>query len=369
MSRQRIRTSVLESSTEKCPICGGSGHVRSVSSVALALLRSIEELLIKGATHNLVVRTRSEVALYVLNQKRGHLRGLEERFRVTITISADPSVVGAQAFVIDRGEQVHTAEQAREIAASQPAIAPLAAEEEDTFVEAEEDIGEAEDGAVESETDGAEPAFAEAERDGEHRRRRRRRRGGRGRNGEGRDRQPMSAHETEADQPAEHAEPGEDEAAGEAGSELQHAEGDGGRRRRRRGRRGGRRHRRNGDNGFAHRPDEGVTPSDAAADSEPAPEYEAPRPHYTEPEPIADRPAEPLIPVAAQPASASEPSGETPAPDHPPARRGSTVREPASGAHSSSPAVTTTPVVSSTAEEPAAPKRGWWRRRLLGGEG
>ncbi len=40
MSRQRIRTSVLESSTEKCPHCGGTGHVRSVSSVALQLLRA-----------------------------------------------------------------------------------------------------------------------------------------------------------------------------------------------------------------------------------------------------------------------------------------------------------------------------------------
>src|SRR4029077_7416540 len=65
MSRQPIRTSVLENSTEKCPVCGGSGHVRSVSSVALQLLRAIEEMLIKGATHNLIVRTRAEVALYV----------------------------------------------------------------------------------------------------------------------------------------------------------------------------------------------------------------------------------------------------------------------------------------------------------------
>ncbi|HVV80704.1 MAG TPA: ribonuclease E/G, partial [Pseudolabrys sp.] len=102
MSRQRIRTSVLESSTEKCPICGGSGHVRSVSSVTLALRRSIEETLQKGATQNLIVRTRAEVALYVLNQKRSHLRALEERFRITITVSADPEVVGTQAFIIDR---------------------------------------------------------------------------------------------------------------------------------------------------------------------------------------------------------------------------------------------------------------------------
>ena len=85
MSRQRIRTSVLESSTEKCPYCGGSGHVRSVSSLALQVLRALEEQLMKGATHNLIARTRPDVALYVLNQKRAHLRGLEERFAITIT--------------------------------------------------------------------------------------------------------------------------------------------------------------------------------------------------------------------------------------------------------------------------------------------
>ena len=49
MSRQRIRTSVLESSTEKCPYCGGSGHVRSVSSLALQVLRALEDQLMKGA--------------------------------------------------------------------------------------------------------------------------------------------------------------------------------------------------------------------------------------------------------------------------------------------------------------------------------
>ncbi len=109
MSRQRIRTSVLESSTEKCPHCGGTGHVRSVSSVALQLLRSIEETLLKGPTHNLIIRTRPEIALYVLNHKRAHLRGLEERFRVTLTVNADEEVGGQIGFTIDRGEQVMTA--------------------------------------------------------------------------------------------------------------------------------------------------------------------------------------------------------------------------------------------------------------------
>src|SRR6266487_3292670 len=119
MSRQRIRSSVLESSTDKCPHCGGSGHVRSVSSVTLHLLRMLEEMLLKGATHNLIVRTRSEVALYVLNHKRAHLRDLESRFQITITVNADATIGAAQPFMIEKGELVHSVEAAKAIAAQQ----------------------------------------------------------------------------------------------------------------------------------------------------------------------------------------------------------------------------------------------------------
>ena len=119
MSRQRIRSSVLESSTDKCPHCGGTGHVRSVSSVTLHMLRMIEEMLLKGATHNIVVRTRTEVALYVLNHKRAHLRDLESRFQITITVNADASVGAAQPFLIEKGEQVHSVEAAKALVAQQ----------------------------------------------------------------------------------------------------------------------------------------------------------------------------------------------------------------------------------------------------------
>ena len=179
MSRQRIRTSVLESSTEKCPICGGSGHVRSVSSVSLQLLRAIEEMLIKGATHNLIVRTRAEVALYVLNHKRAHLRALEERFRITITVSADPAVTGQQSYVIDRGEQVHTPEAARILAAQQPQlISPVEDVEEE--IEADEQAEEPEVASAEAAEAEVEPQ-PEGDREGGRKRRRRRGRGGRGR--------------------------------------------------------------------------------------------------------------------------------------------------------------------------------------------
>src|SRR5262249_10405443 len=134
MSRQRIRTSVLESSTDKCPNCGGTGHVRSVSSGSLQCLRMVGETLQRGATHNLTVRTRSEIALYVLNHKRTHLYDLEKRFQIAITVSADAEISGQQPFVIEKGEQMHSLEQARAIAA-QPTSVPTTEPPEEEFFE------------------------------------------------------------------------------------------------------------------------------------------------------------------------------------------------------------------------------------------
>ena len=196
MSRQRIRSSVLESSTDKCPQCGGTGHVRSVSSVSLQLLRSIEEMLLKGATHNIIVRTRTEIALYLLNHKRAHLRTLEERFRITITVNADATISGQTAYTVDKGELVHSLEQAKAIAAQPIAAVPIT-DDEDDFVEDEEAVEESEIEAEAAEAGGTvetidddQPQEARGDREGGEREggrgRRRRRRGGR--RGEGRER-------------------------------------------------------------------------------------------------------------------------------------------------------------------------------------
>jgi len=176
MSRQRIRASVLESSTEPCPQCGGSGHVRSVSSVALQLLRGLEEILMKGATHNLMVRTRTDVALYVLNHKRGHLRDLENSFKVSLAVIADPTVSGQQSFVIDRGEQVHTLEAAKALLAAQVAAFPSqseeAYEEDEPFdVETESEVETEETEGLTDDSAGGEEASTEAGADGPRRKR------------------------------------------------------------------------------------------------------------------------------------------------------------------------------------------------------
>jgi ribonuclease E len=104
MSRQRIRTGVLEGSTVVCAHCQGAGVVRSTSSIALHVLRILEDALIKSATHDIVMRTRTAVALYILNQKRANLRDLELRFGVAIAVEADDALTGANYHAIERGE-------------------------------------------------------------------------------------------------------------------------------------------------------------------------------------------------------------------------------------------------------------------------
>jgi ribonuclease E len=399
MSRQRIRASVLESSTDPCPHCGGTGHVRSVSSVALQLLRGLEEILMKGATHNLVVRTRTDVALYVLNHKRGHLRDLENGFKVSLSVIADPSVSGPQAYLIDRGEQVHTLEAAKALLAAQAAASPPPLVEEafddeefDAELESEVETEETEGLAEEQAAGDASP-----DQDGQRRKRRRRRRGRGGqRDGEAReDGAPASAEgavaaagEGEEDAEAEQdGEEGEDQAArGE-----QQGSGD---RRRRRGRRGGRRRRGNGEEGLAGSIGDELTgnpPSEATeavadfdgSGSETAPsiahsDHIAPV-ETSQPEFELQAPVE--TPV--QPAPAAAVAEEEPASDDKAARRRSTVREKVSFL-SSSPSEPATPVaaapepVAPPAPEPApeeasetsaAPRRaGWWSRRFGGGE-
>lgn len=183
MSRQRIRTGVLESSSVPCPHCAGAGLVRSTPSIALQILRALEEALIKSASHNLDVRTRPEVALYVLNQKRAHLRDLEERFNIAITVSADAALLGTRYFEVERGEFVGNENRVVPVS-SMRAEAIIDEPEDDDVVEAE-----VESEVVEAES-GAEPrAAAEGEsqesRDGRRRRRRRRRRRGGERDAQG----------------------------------------------------------------------------------------------------------------------------------------------------------------------------------------
>jgi ribonuclease E len=104
MSRQRLRTGMLEGSTKSCPMCQGTGIVRSVESVALDILRSIEDRLITDGVVPLVATTAVDVALYILNQKRAHLNDIQQRYHIPITVTADEDMHVSQ-FVIERAAE------------------------------------------------------------------------------------------------------------------------------------------------------------------------------------------------------------------------------------------------------------------------
>lgn len=392
MSRQRIRTGVLESSTTTCPACGGTGHVRSVSSVALHLLRTLEEHLTKSHSHDLVVRTKMEVATYLLNQKRAHLRDLEQRFGVNILIQPDSGVTGQQHFVIDKGAPSRGRPMPQPVRVAPDSIAPET-DDEESEQESEEETAEDETDEQSSEAAG-EPQH-DGDREGRGRRRRRRGRGGRGRGG-GRS-EPQ--HSQTPLQPASYGiSPEEFESArGEDSDELfarsNNGNGNGNgqpqfsadgepRRRRRRGRRGGRRNRRDRGRheqgpeygqeygqehgyeqgqelGRAHPPETGepgMTRGPAESEVRDTPPYNphpSPEPRF-EPSPFSD----------------------TPPPEVPQPKRRSTVREPATiswnfETPSPSPAETSAPATPAgeshgeggEKQDNGPARTGWWRRR------
>jgi len=182
MSRQRIRTGVLEGSTVVCAHCQGAGVVRSTASIALHVLRVLEDALIKSSTHDVVVRTRTPVALYILNQKRANLRDLERRFGVAVVIEADDTLTGSNYHAIERGEPATGFRgEAEAPSLSTEDLATVAEEPAPIDEDLEDEIeSEQDEGVAEQEREGERESAGSSDETevGRRRRRRRRRRGG-----------------------------------------------------------------------------------------------------------------------------------------------------------------------------------------------
>ena len=174
MSRQRLRTGVLEASTRPCPHCEGTGLVRTASSAGLSALRLIEEEAARGKGSKIILRASQEATFYLLNEKRRELRDIEDLYGVSVEILPDGETEGAR-MAIEVGGPPPV--QRRSFAP----IAPIEDDDDDDIVD-EEDIEEEEEEAER-------PARREREREegdadgegGRNKRRRRRRRGRRGR--------------------------------------------------------------------------------------------------------------------------------------------------------------------------------------------
>ncbi|MDH3473855.1 MAG: Rne/Rng family ribonuclease [Rhodospirillales bacterium] len=101
MSRQRLRPSLFESSTVPCSRCGGSGHVRSIHSSALHVLRAIEEEGMRRGGGRLALALPTAVAFYILNEKRNRLGDIEARYELEIRIDRNDNLV-APDFTLQR---------------------------------------------------------------------------------------------------------------------------------------------------------------------------------------------------------------------------------------------------------------------------
>jgi len=209
MSRQRLRTGVLEATTRECPHCDGTGLVRTASSAGLSALRLIEDEAAKGKGSVITLYASTEAAVYLLNAKRSDLADIEGLYGVRVEVIPEGENEGAKMRVASSGPRNE----------NMPVFAPIVEEE----VEEDEEEEEEEESAFEDE---------EAGETGESDRRKRRKR----RRGRGRDKREESSGEAAAtDEASEEGEPDSEAEVAEDGEEAPKKK-----RRRRGGRRRGR---------------------------------------------------------------------------------------------------------------------------------
>ena len=330
MSRQRLRTGVLEASTRACPHCEGTGLVRTASSAGLSALRMLEEEAARGRGSLITLRASQEAAFYVLNNKRREIDEIEQRYGVVINILPDGEIEGARMSVEASGPKPTQVVEYAPITDDDDADLPIEDMDEEEEFEAESD----EDERVGAERGGE-------DRDGRRKRRRRRRRGGRGEEGEamrsvdGASAEQASSESEDAGTDAEYS--ATDDGAAEEGES---------RRRGRRGRRGGRRRR--GGAGGETEMNDGVADTRNAEDGAEKGDENA----EASPAPVADSAAEAGADAPVENAEEAAPKARR----RPRARKAATAKDEAEQAVTEAPAQPEAVAEAEPAEKPK-PKR------------
>jgi len=270
MSRQRLRTGVLEASTRPCPHCEGTGLVRTASSAGLSALRLIEEEAARGKGSRITLRASQEATFYLLNEKRRELRDIEELYGVIVEILPDGETEGARMAVEVTGPPPT---QRRSFAP----IAPIEDEDDDDFPEDEDDEAAEQDAADDRPARSRDREEGDARSEGEGRKRRRRRRGRRGRRDEDGNEIAESGNEADAEREAtddSEAAPADIASDGDSDAEASEAEA------KPRRRRGGR--------GRKPKVDAAETADETVADAEAPPVAEEPAAPVAEEAPAAE---------------------------------------------------------------------------------
>ncbi len=197
MSRQRLRPGMLESTTQPCAHCHGTGLIRSDDSLALQILRALEEEGTRKRSKEVLLKAPVAIVNYLMNQKREHIALIEARYDMAVRIEADPSLISPDYSIekFKTATRVISPAMASVISAESTTMPDLVDEDEDIV----DDIDEAEEEAEEA-TSSARPQSGSGEgQPKKKRRRRRRRRGGSG-SGEGGQSSGQSGDESGSDQ-------------------------------------------------------------------------------------------------------------------------------------------------------------------------
>ena len=102
LSRQRLRSSFMESSYVQCPHCMGAGVVPSIQTAAIILFRHLQEKLLAKSAQKIIMTVPTDVAIYLLNHKRAELTAMESEFETEIVIVGDDSLMNIDQYSIQR---------------------------------------------------------------------------------------------------------------------------------------------------------------------------------------------------------------------------------------------------------------------------
>ncbi len=194
MSRQRLRPGMLEASTAPCPHCHGTGLIRSDDSMALQVLRALEEEGTRKRSKEVLLRAPIAIVNFLINNKREHVALIEARYGMSVRIEADPSLISPD-YVMDKLKTAtRTIPELSSVISGNAALMGAAVAEDDDIIdpeipdddedEVEEVVERAERPARGERPERAERAEAANGEGGKKKRRRRRRRRG-GAPGEG----------------------------------------------------------------------------------------------------------------------------------------------------------------------------------------
>ncbi|WP_050522715.1 Rne/Rng family ribonuclease [Pseudorhodobacter wandonensis] len=176
MSRQRLRPGMLESTTQPCAHCHGTGLIRSDDSMALQILRALEEEGTRKRSREVLLRAPIAVVNFLMNQKREHIAMIEARYGMSVRVECDPAMISPDYTI----EKFKTATRVvAEVSAAISGNSSFMGAVEDDIVDPDIPTEEEENAEVEA----AAPAAEEEPKDGNGRKKRRRRRRRRSGNG------------------------------------------------------------------------------------------------------------------------------------------------------------------------------------------